>query len=171
MIWLYYTLLILLQLTGLVLTLVGLPGLWLMVGAIAFYGWWTGFDLYIGWPALISMFLLATAAEIVEFLAGAAGSKVAGGTKRSMAGALAGGLVGAIAGSVLLPIPIVGTIAGMCIGSFGGAFLIEWWIKKELGHSANVGWGAAKGRFWGTVLKLVFGAVMFIVAAITALPL
>ncbi|MCS7032509.1 MAG: DUF456 domain-containing protein [Phycisphaerae bacterium] len=171
MIWFSYAVLLLLHLLALGLTLVSLPGLWLMAGSLALYAWWTGFDRYVGWPSLIAMLALAATAEVVEFFAGAVGSHQAGGTRRGMIGAVVGGIVGAIAATPLIPIPIVGTIAGMCIGSFAGAFLIELWIRRNWEHSAAVGWGAAKGRFFGTLLKLLIGLVMLLVAAVTALPL
>lgn len=171
MVWVYYTLMVIFQVAGLIVTLIGLPGLWLMVGALILFGVVTGWTQHIGWQATIAMLVLATLAEVVEFLAGAAGSKQAGASKRGMAGAIVGGLVGAIVFTPLIPIPIVGTIAGMCIGSFGGAFAVEMLIGKKVQQSAAVGWGAAKGRFWGTVLKLVFGVIMFLVAAICALPI
>lgn len=171
MVWLYYTCLVLLQLTGLLLTLLSLPGLWLMVGALAAYAWWTGFDKHTGWASLGTVLGLALVAEVVEFLAGAAGSAKAGGTKRAMAGSIVGGLVGAIVLTPLIPIPVVGTIAGLCLGTFGGAFLTELYIRRDPQHSAGVGLGAAKGRLWGVAIKLLFGAVIFLVIAVTALPL
>lgn len=168
--WVYYLSLLILQTTGVALTLIGLPGLWLMVGVMALYAWATGFNTYVGWQSMTALLILAAAAEVVETMAGAAGAKKAGGSKRAMLGAVAGGFVGAIVFTPFIPIPIVGTIAGLCIGSFGGAFVTEMAIGKELGQSANIGWGAAKGRFWGTVWKVSFGLLMLLIAAICALP-
>ena len=54
LIWLYYLALLLVQLLGVALTLVGLPGLWLMVGALALYAWVTGFNTYVGWPSMVT---------------------------------------------------------------------------------------------------------------------
>jgi hypothetical protein len=168
--WTYYLSLALLQLVGLTLTLIGLPGLWLMVAAVGVYAWLTVWDRYIGWPAMLSVLLLALLAEVAEFLAGAAGSAKAGGTKRGMIGALTGGLIGAIALTPFIPIPVVGTIAGACIGSFAGAFLVELGIHRDTLHSTRVGWGAAKGRFWGIMLKLGFGVIILLVTLLTAIP-
>lgn len=171
MLWVYYATLLLLQLAGLALAVLGLPGLWLMVGTVAVFAWWTGFGGYAGWPVIGTLLALATAAEVVEFVAGAAGSAKAGGSKRGMAGAVVGGLVGAIAFTPLIPIPVVGTIAGACIGSFAGAFLVELGIWRDVGHSTKVGVGAATGRLIGIIVKLCFGAVMLLVAAIACLPI
>jgi hypothetical protein len=34
----------------------------------------------------------------------------------------------------------------------------------------KVGWGAAKGRFWGIVWKLAFGVAIFLVTLCVAVP-
>ncbi|HLL89273.1 MAG TPA: DUF456 family protein [Tepidisphaeraceae bacterium] len=169
--WLYYVALWVLMLTGLFLNVLGLPGLWLMVASLAAYAWATGWNVYVGWPAQLALLILALGAEAAEFVAGAAGSKAAGGSKRGMVGALVGGLVGGIVGTGLIPVPIVGTIAGACIGSFIGAGAVELMIGRTKEDSAKIGWGAAKGRLLGIVSKSMFGVTMMIVAGLTALPL
>jgi uncharacterized protein YqgC (DUF456 family) len=170
MAWIYYLFLLALMLMGLFLNIVGLPGLWLIVGAHAAYGYVTGWEQFVGWPSLIALIVLALCAEVVEFMAGAAGSKSAGGRKRGMIGAVVGGLVGAVFFTGLVPIPIVGTIIGVCLGTFIGAAIMEYY-GKGAAHSVRVGFGAAKGRFWGIIGKSAFGAVMLVVALIAALPI
>jgi uncharacterized protein YqgC (DUF456 family) len=165
----YYIILIILMLTGLFLNILGLPGLWLIVISYIGYALLTGWDTYAGWPSIVIIVLLALGAELVEFLAGAAGSHAAGGRKRGMAGAIVGGIVGGIVGTAVIPVPIVGTIIGACAGAFGGAFLLEY-MDKDHEHAMRVGIGAAKGRFWGIVWKSLFGLAMFLVAALAGLP-
>ena len=164
----YYILLLLLMLTGLFLNILGLPGLWLMVVSYVGYGLATGWDVYIGWPSVVVVVLLALGAELVEFLAGAAGSAAAGGRKRGMAGAIVGGIIGGIVGTPILP--IIGTIVGACAGAFVGAAALEY-MDKDAEHAMRVGIGAAKGRFWGIVWKSLFGLLMFLVAALAGLPM
>lgn len=160
--WLWYVLLMALaQIVGLFLNLLGLPGLWVMLAAAGIYAFVTHL-LHIGWPGLIAMFLLAVAAEIVEFVAGAAGSKKAGGTKRGMLGAIVGALIGGVFGTGFLP--IIGTLVGAILGAFVGAAIVELLIRQDVEHSLRVGIGAAKGRFWGTVFKSAFGIAMMIIA-------
>ena len=154
----YYIILAILLLIGWFVNILGLPGLWLMVLA------------HVGWPSTIAMVLLALAAELAEFLAGAAGSAAAGGRKRGMFGAIAGGILGGIFLTFLIPIPIIGTIVGACAGAFIGAAVLEY-SDKDAGHAWRVGIGEAKGRFWGIVSKLGFGFVMFLTSAWTAVPL
>jgi uncharacterized protein YqgC (DUF456 family) len=167
--WLYYVLLIVLLVTGLFVNILGLPGLWLMVAAHAAFGWLTGWGNYVGWGSLVAIIVLGLMAEGVEFLAGAAGSKAAGGSKRGMAGAIIGGIVGGLAGTAI-PVPILGTIIGAVIGAGLGAFLIERAIGRTHEESMQIGFGAAKGRFWGILGKSAFGIVMFVVSVLAALP-
>jgi len=167
--WIYYVVLILVQITGLFLNLLGLPGLWLMVGALAGYGYFTGFgDRFVGWPSVIALLSLAILAEIGEFLAGSAGAKSGGGRMRGMVGAMVGGIVGGILGS-FIPIPILGTIIGACLGAFAGAAIAEYW-DEGLTHAIRVGWGAAKGRAWGIAIKSALGIAMLIVTLVAAWP-
>ena len=170
MAWFYYILLLGTYFVGLLLNLLGLPGLWLMVTAHAVFGWATGWGLYVGWPSLLILAGLGLCAEIVEFVAGAAGSKSAGGSRRSMAGAITGGFVGGIAFTFLVPIPIVGSILGALVGSAIGASGLEVTRTRDWRTLTRVGLGAAKGRLIGMVAKTGFGIAMFIVGATAAVP-
>jgi uncharacterized protein YqgC (DUF456 family) len=138
----YYVLLILVLLIGWFVNILGLPGLWLMVIGLAGYAFATGWNVYVGWPSIIALVVLALAAEAIEFLAGAAGSAAAGGRKRGVAGAIIGGFVGGIVGTPILP--IIGTIVGACAGAFIGAALMEF-TDQDAAHSLRVGLGAAQG--------------------------
>jgi uncharacterized protein YqgC (DUF456 family) len=166
--WVYYLLTIALGFAGIVLTLPGLPGLWLMVAASAGFAWLTGYDRYAGTPVLLTLLGFALAAEIGEFLAGAAGSKGAGGTMRGFIGAVIGGIAGAIL--LTIPVPVIGTIIGACIGTFLGAAIMEMSGRMGTRQSIRVGYGAAKGRLYGTLIKLAVGVVMFFIMLIALLP-
>jgi uncharacterized protein YqgC (DUF456 family) len=169
--WLLYVLLVIVHVVGLFLNILGLPGLWLMVAAHIGYAWATGWNTYVGWPSVVIIVVLALLAEAVEFLAGAAGSKAAGGSKRGMAGAIAGGIIGGIVGTGLIPIPAIGTIIGAVAGAGFGAFVVEMGIGRSKEESATIAIGAAKGRFWGILGKSLFGVFMFITSVLTAFPL
>ena len=168
--WIYYLLLLLILAAGLLATILGLPGLWLMVGAAAIYAWITGLGVYIGWPSLIALIALSVFAEIGEFVAGSAGAKQAGGSRRAMVGGIVGALLGGIFLS-FIPIPIVSTLIGVCLGAFIGAAAMELTARQDVAHSFRVGAGAAKGRFYGIMVKLCIGVVMLFVAMWAALPL
>src|SRR5690349_3719736 len=137
--WAWYALLIVTQFLGLFFTLLGLPGLWLMVGAVAGFAWLTGFDRYVGWPGIIAVLSIAAVAEILEFVAGSAGAKKAGASRRGMIGAIVGAIIGAIFFTGLLPIPIVGTVFGVCFGTFCGAALVEMGVVGNAGHAGRIG--------------------------------
>lgn len=169
--WLYYVLLLLTLVTGWGLNIFGLPGLWVMLlGHIAF-AWASGWGHYTGWPAVTALFVLAVAAEAIEFVAGAAGSKKAGGTKRGMAGAIVGGFAGGIAGSILIPVPVLGTIAGAIGGTAIGAGVTEKMVHPDSIRALRIAYGAAKGRLLGLIIKSGIGLVMGLVSVVTAFPI
>ncbi len=166
--YLYAAILFCLNALGLFLVAVGLPGNWLMVLASAGVSWLTGLRL-ISLPTLIALALLALAGEVVELVAGAAGSRKAGGTWRGSAGALAVGLVGGILGTFLLPLPPLGSILGACAGAFVGALLGELSAGKRMEAAVDVGRGAFIGRLLGTIYKLAIGVLILIVATVASL--
>ena len=168
MAWLFYILLLVIALLGVLVNIVTLPGLWLIVAAVAGYAWATGWNVFVGWPSLITLIVLALCGELIEFLATTRGSQKAGGRKRGAIGAIIGAIVGGI--FLTIPFPIIGTIVGVCLGAFIGAAIFEFW-DKDISHSLRVGAGAAKGRFVGIMTKLAFGCVMLIVTAIAAFPI
>ena len=168
--WLAYVALLLIVGAGLFLNILGLPGLWLIVVAAIAYAWAFGFA-YIGWGTIIALIVLGLLAELVEFFAGAAGSKQAGGSKRGMVGAIIGGIVGGIVGTPLIPIPIVGTVVGSVAGCFLGAYGIELLIGKSHGEATSISYGAAKGRMVGLIAKTGFGLAMAIVTAVMGAPI
>ncbi|HMB95823.1 MAG TPA: DUF456 domain-containing protein [Tepidisphaeraceae bacterium] len=169
MAWLWYSLLLLIALTGLLLNILTLPGLWLMVAATAGYAWLTGWKHFIGPTSMTVLILLAIAGELLEFAATAGGTKAAGARKRGIIGAIVGALLGGIFLS-FVPVPIVSTIVGACLGAFIGAAVMEL-SDRDFRHALRVGVGAAKGRFMGIVIKLAIGAMMFVIILIAALPI
>ncbi len=174
--WLLYLTLIAFLLSGLGLNLIGLPGLWLMVAAHGTYAALTPAAV-VGWPSVIAIVSLALLAEVIEFVAGAAGSKAAGGALRSTIGAVVGGVAGGILGVVLVPfLPIVNAILGACVGSFLGAAALEAskapaTVERRIDFYKRldrVGRGAFWGKLWGILLKTVVGVVMLVVSLWTA---
>lgn len=170
MVWVYYTLTLIFMLTGMFLNLLGLPGIWLMIGAVGVFAWLTRAQQFVGTTPLIVLVVLGLLAEVVDFLAGSAGAKKAGGSKRAAMGAIVGALIGGIFLSVV-PIPIISTIVGACLGAFIGAAVVELAIFKDVDRSMRVGVGAAHGRFLGIVGKLIFSMIIFLIAAIVAFPI
>ena len=151
--------------------LVTLPGNWLMVAILAGYAWYSdsGQTVEIGWRVVATAFVLALMGEAVEFLAGAAGAKRAGASRRSTLYAIGGSMIGAILGAVVgVPIPIIGSlIAAVLFGGVGataGAMYGEWTDGRDWQES----WAIGKAAFWGRTLgvagKMLFGLGILVVA-------
>ena len=150
------------------LTALGLPGNWLMVLLAVLAAWWQrDLGLFDRWT-LVAVVALAFVAEVVEFFAGAVGSKRAGGTLWGAGGALAGGIVGGIVGTLFIPLPILGTLLGVCVGAFGGAALLELYSGQTMEFSIRSGRGAAVGRLLGVLAKLLFGIAIWLTLAVAA---
>lgn len=144
---------IVLALTGLlcvVLTVVGLPGIWLLIlGALAI----EYFE-----PTLLSCWTIggvlgvAIVGEIIEFIAGSYGAAKSGGGWRAAVGAMIGTLVGAVLGTPL--IPPLGTILGAIAGAGLGAIILEA-TRKDRDFTAlkNIGTGAMYGRTIAIIVK------------------
>ena len=124
---LYLWLIILLLLNGVWLSLVlfGLPGNWLVVLTTSLFAYWRWDEgVFSGWT-LIAVAVLALAGELIEFLAGLVGAKKAGASWRASFAGLFGALIGEVGGTAILPIPILGTIIGACLGAGLAVWAIE----------------------------------------------
>ncbi len=69
-------------LTGLLLSPLGLPGIWLIVGAVAVYNPVTGTEA-VGTSTIVGVLVLATIAEIIEFTLAARFTRQYGGSRRA----------------------------------------------------------------------------------------
>jgi uncharacterized protein len=158
---------------GWVLTLLAMPGIWLMVAAAAVYAWigpQSGI-IEMRWNTVIAMTVLAVMGEIAEFLAGVVGARRAGGSRRSAVYSLVGSLVGAIGGATVgIPIPVIGSavgaVIGGAVGAFGGAAYAEHSLGQARDQSMKVGRAAFWGRLWGTGAKTLIGTIMAVTAVV-----
>ena len=151
--------------TGLLLVPLGLPGLWVMVGAILVYGWLTDFrSLSVALIAIV--LVVALLGEIIESWLGFHFAKRYGGSNRSGWGALIGGIVGAVVG---VPVPVIGSVIGAFLGSFVGAALFELSASRQLGVATRAGWGSVVGRAAAAAVKIALGVVIAVIAAFAAL--
>jgi uncharacterized protein YqgC (DUF456 family) len=172
---------VMLLLVGLVvgwgLTVVGMPGNWLIVLLTAGFAWFipSGERVDVGVSTVVILLILASLGEILEFAAGAWGARRAGGSKRaavlSLVGSLVGGVLGLIVGFPFPPIgPVVGIILLAAAGATVGALIGERWSGQDWSEGWQVGKAAFAGRLWGTLAKLTVGAVM-VVTVLAALLL
>jgi hypothetical protein len=149
---------------------IGLPGLWLMIGFAALaqllgnIPFSSAPSIHFGWTLLGVCVAIGVTAEAVEAIAGAAGAKYGGATRRGMVGAFVGGVIGAIFFTGLLPIPIVGTVVGGLVGSFAGAWIGEASAEQQRHpeEKFRAALGAAAGKLAGTFGKLGAGVVIWL---------
>ncbi len=144
-------------LLGVLLTVVRMPGTWLIVATALGYSWWSD------WPGawLTIVLVLAGAAavgELVELLASILVSRKVGASKTSAWGGLIGGFVGMAVLSV--PIPIIGIVIGALLGCFAGATLGELLATRKVAQGAKVGVFAAVGFAIGAATKLAIAMAM-----------
>jgi uncharacterized protein len=148
-------LLVVAMVVSLFLIPLGLPGLWLMVGAVA-----VGAILgEIGVTIVVAALVIALIAELIEFVLVKRLTQQYGGSRKAFWGAIAGGMVGVIVG---VPVPIVGTIAAGLIGSFVGAAIVTYAETKELRAAHRVGFGAVVGRALSAVTKIAAGLAILV---------
>ena len=164
---LFALLLILIVLACWLLTLLGLPGNWLMVAATAIYAYMVPAVSHaaLGWKVVVALLVLAAVGEIVELVAGAMGVARAGGSRRGAVLALVGSITGGILGVFIgLPLPLIGPIVAAVLfaglGAMAGAMLGEVSTGRELGKSWRIARLAFWGRLAGTLGKMLLGAVM-----------
>jgi uncharacterized protein YqgC (DUF456 family) len=138
-----------------------------MVLVTAVLKWWQPGYVLVSWTVLGVAAGLALLGEVLEFALGAAGARHSGGSTRATALAILGSLIGGIVGTAL-PVSLVGTLLGACLGAFAGSLIGDLWAGRPLFPSFEAGWGAAVGRFWGTISKLTIGAIIVVVLALAA---
>jgi hypothetical protein len=172
--WISITILVFFVVFGtacVLITLVGLPGTWIMVGGALLIALlnplWNEEPMW-GWTTIGVVLGLAICGEIFETLAAGLGAKAGGGTKRGMVGAILGSLIGGFVCTFLIPIPLIGTLIGAITGAFVGALFGELShkdvaTKGELAKSAT---GAAIGRVLGILGKSGIAAICWCVLLI-----
>lgn len=127
-------------LPGHLIILIGAIAHWLMLGDGSGLKWWS----------LVVLVLVMVISQTFEFISGAAGSKLFGGTRWGAAGAL----IGSIAGLFFLPF-------GLLLGPLIGAVACELLFAKKQTRPAVVsGVGSVVGTLAGMGFKIVVGVLM-----------
>ncbi len=158
-------LLILCCLLAVVMTVLRLPGTWLIVVAAVLYGWWADWEPF-GLFLVCMLVGLGVFGEVVELLASVLTARKAGATHQAAWGGLIGGLLGMVflSSLVSIPFPLVGTLVGAVIGAFIGCFtgatIVELWIRREVVQGAKVGFFSAAGFALGAAAKLAIALAM-----------
>lgn len=167
MVYLWSTLLVLLNAVWLMLVVFGLPGNWLIVISSCLFAWRLGggvLSIY----TLIAIAALALAGELVEFFGAMGGARKAGAGWGVSLGALAGTIAGAILGTILIPIPFFGTLIGACLGAGFLAWGLTFAGKSNMPDSLRYGLGAGLGTFLGATVKVCLGVVIWFIVAVAA---
>jgi uncharacterized protein len=158
-------LLILALIAGLVLIPFGLPGLWVMTGAVLVYSY-VGPAGAIGVWTVVVVAGLAALGELLEFLLAGRYARRYGGSRRAGWGAIIGSIVGAIMG---VPVPLVGSLIGAFVGAFAGAWLAEITRRTELRAATRVATGALLGRIVAVAVKVGIGCAVLVWVAFALL--
>jgi uncharacterized protein YqgC (DUF456 family) len=155
-----------LNVVGVGLTALLLPGIWVMLLGAGLAQWWHmaqyGTEMYSWWTLGVCA-AVAVIAEVIELVASGLGASKFGGTKTGALWSVVGAILGAMIGSIVLV--LVGTIIGAAVGAFAGALLGERLFKKRSwAEASKSGAGAAIGRLAATLVKVglavVVGAVL-----------
>ena len=156
----------LLSVLGVLLTVVRLPGTWLILIAALVYSWHFDWSRP-PWPFLVVLAVLAVVGEIVEFFSSAVTARRVGASGRTALCATVGGVVGMFVFSV--PLPVIGTIIGGLLGCFVGAVIAEVTVRRDPVHGAKVGLFAALGQILGMIGKMMIALVMAVAAVVAAI--
>ena len=90
-------------LAGLIISVFGGPGPFIIFGGAFLYGLIEHFQ-DIDFATLLVLLILSIAGEIMEFFSGLIGAKKFGASKAGMIGALIGGITGSLIGTLFLPV-------------------------------------------------------------------
>jgi uncharacterized protein YqgC (DUF456 family) len=168
MIYVWIGLLLLLNTGCLLGVLFTLPGNWLMVIMTALFAWWRWEDGIFGITVLVTVALLGLIGEVIEFIAGAGSARRAGAGWGGALAAIGGMIAGALLGTLMIPVPIAGTLLGACIGAGLATWGVERLGGKAHDKSVKSGVGAGVGVFVGTTTKFLIGCLIWLIIAIAA---
>jgi uncharacterized protein YqgC (DUF456 family) len=151
-------------LVGLALVPLGLPGLWIMLGAVLLH-WVLVPAGAIGATTFGVVAALVVVAEVLEFTIAGRYTRAHGGSRRASLGAIVGGVVGAVLG---VPVPVVGAMLGAFAGAFVGALLGELSLERsQRGEPLRVARGALLGRVAAAAVKSGIGlAIAALIVAV-----
>jgi len=157
--WIGITLFIIVLWIGAFSIVFGIPGTWIILLDAVFYGWITHFKILTP-QILIVLLILSICGEILEFLLSIKGVKRSRPSKGVVVVSFFSGIFLAI---MMAPIFFgFGAILGALIGTFGGAFLMEYLAQRRLEHAMHIGWKAFWGRLMGFFSKFAIALAMIV---------
>lgn len=141
---------------GLLMIPLGLPGLWVMAGAVFVYDYLVPTGA-IGLWTIVLVALLAAVGEVMEMVLAGRFARRYGGSRRAGWGAIVGSIAGAVVG---VPVPVVGSVIGAFAGAFAGAWVAELTKRPEVGAATRVATGALLGRVAAVAVKAGIGCAV-----------
>lgn len=153
LLWILAVLLVLVGFVGILAP--ALPGPALVYAGLVCAAWAHDFER-IGLTFLLVCGLVTGLILLVDFVAGAVGTRHYGGSAWGIGGAV----VGAVVGLFVLP-PF-----GIVLGPLAGAILGELIAGKSTEEAARAGWGSFLGFLGGTLVKFVACTAMVLAAAV-----
>ncbi len=142
------------------ITLIGLPGNWLILFLAVGYGFLQDFAT-MSLQLLLLLFGLLLFGELVEFAAGALGAKKQKASWAAMIAATVGGVLGALAGTALLP--VIGSLVGAFAGAFAASYGAEYFVTGNRQQSGKV----ARSVFFAQVAAMVVKTAVAIAMVVT----
>ena len=131
---------------GVLLSLIGFPGVWLVFIAIVISSFHVGTAVLPVW-LLFVYFLASLASGLIDNIAIIAGAHKFGASKWGMVGAVVGGIVGFV----------IGNIFGLVFGPFFGAVAFEILFA---GKKTDLAIKAGAGTFFGYVVAVLFRFIL-----------
>ena len=148
----------LLCIAGIILSCLSISGTWLVVVATAIAAFLRPNAFPNLWLVVIFI-VLSALVEVAETLSGIVGAQMHGGSKLSALAALIGGLAGMLLGTTI-PIPILGNMFGLVIGSFALVFIVEYIRLKKANRAAHIALGTIISRVFVMMLKVTVTLAM-----------
>jgi len=156
-------LLIAVFLAGLLATLLGLPGQFLILAGAVVYSAATGFEAP-GWKVLLLLAFLAALAEALDFGLRAVGAARFGASRKGAWAAV----LGSVAGMFLFT-PFLfglGLVLGALVGGFAGVFAVEIMRQRKIRPALRAGIGSLVGGLAVILAKAGTAVVMIVVTLV-----
>lgn len=153
-------------LVGVSLTMIGLPGNFLILLTALGYGYWEGFS-HFNTTFLSVLFAAFIVGETVEFVAGALGAKREKASGWTITAAVLGAIVGGAVGTSI--VPLIGSFLGAMAGAFAASYGVEYGKTKDAAKAIRVAQSVMVGQIVGMIAKFAVGIGM-VVGIIANLP-
>jgi uncharacterized protein YqgC (DUF456 family) len=155
-------LVVVLALSGLLLSCLGISGGYLIALAAGLAAPLSGPD-FPGWRTPVVFAAMAGAVDVVEWLASHWGVRRRGGSRLAGFAAMAGGLAGLLLGSLMFP--VVGSLLGLMAGSFGLAYVVERHRLQASAPAVHIATGAVLACVAMLLIKVMVALLLVVVLA------